>query len=32
MKFGQYEFLEACKCMGIVGNNLTSKGMERPIA
>ena len=30
--FGQYEFLEACKCMGIVGNNLTSKGMERPIA
>ena len=32
MEFGQYEFLEACKCMGIVGNNLTSKGMERPIA
>jgi hypothetical protein len=27
MEFGQYEFLEACKCMGIVGNNLTSKGM-----
>ena len=24
MKFGQYEFLEACKSMGIVGNNLTS--------
>ena len=27
MEFGQYEFLQACKCMGIVGNNLTSKGM-----
>jgi len=32
IEFGQYEFLQACKCMGIVGNNLTSKGMERPIA
>jgi len=27
IEFGQYEFLQACKCMGIVGNNLTSKGM-----
>ena len=27
IEFGQYEFLQACKCMGLVGNNLTSKGM-----
>ena len=24
MDFGQYDFLSACKCMGIVGNNLTN--------